>query len=249
MWWKSSPRSGADEGGVVMDLDLTLYVVLDPHLMGGRSLLDVARAALRGGATVLQFRDKDASTGELVAAAEALAALAHAAGARFIMNDHVGIAAAVGGGVHLGPDDLAVSAARALLGPDALIGFSAGTPAEARDAEWAGADYLGTGAVYGTSSKADAGTPIGVDGLERVIHVTRLPVVAIGGIAPGRAAPCIAAGAAGVAVITAVTLAADVEDATRALRHEVEAARGGRRAEGGARRAARARSRACPRRR
>jgi len=96
-----------------MDLDLTLYVVLDPHLMGGRSLLDVARAALRGGATVLQFRDKDASTGELVAAAEALAALARAAGARFIMNDHVGIAAAVGGGVHLGPDDLAVSAARA----------------------------------------------------------------------------------------------------------------------------------------
>ncbi len=128
---------------------------------------------------------------------------------------------------------------RALLGPDALIGFSAGTPAEARDAEWAGADYLGTGAAYGTSSKADAGTPIGVDGLERVIHVTRLPVVAIGGIAPGRAAPCIAAGAAGVAVITAVTLAADVEDAARPMR------RGG----GGARRAARARSRACPQRR
>jgi len=210
-----------------MDCDLTLYVVLDPRLTGGRALLDVARAALRGGATVLQLRDKEASPGELVVVAEALAALARAAGARFIMNDHVDIAAAIGGGVHLGPDDLAVSAARALLGPEALIGFSAGTPAEARDAERAGADYLGTGAVYGTSSKADAGAPIGVDGLGRVIHATRVPVVAIGGVAPGRAAPCIGAGAAGVAVITAVTLAADVEAATRALRHEVEAARGG----------------------
>ncbi len=227
MWWKSSPRSGADEGAGVMDCDLTLYVVLDPHLTGGRALLDVARAALYGGATVLQLRDKRALPRELLATAEALTALTRAAGARFVMNDHADIAAAVGGGVHLGPDDLSITAARALLGPEALIGFSAGAPVEARDAERAGADYLGTGAVYGTSSKVDAGAPIGVDGLARVIHATRVPVVAIGGVTLGRAAPCIAAGTAGVAVITAVTLAADVEAAARALRDEGEAARGG----------------------
>jgi len=214
----------------VADLDLSLYVVLDPRLTAGRPLMDIARAALRGGATVLQLRDKGASTRDLLAAAETLAALAHARGARFVMNDHADIAAAVGGaGVHLGPDDLAVAAARALLGPEALIGFSAGTPAEARDAARAGADYLGTGAVYGTSSKADAGAPIGVDGLERVVRATGVPVVAIGGVAPGRAAPCIRAGAVGVAVITAITLAADVTGAARALRDEVEAARAGRR--------------------
>jgi len=213
----------------VTDLDLSLYVVLDPRLTAGRPLLDVARAALRGGATVLQLRDKGTSTRDLLAAAEALAALAYALGARFVMNDRADIAAAVGGaGVHLGPDDLAVAAARALLGPEALIGFSAGAPAEARDAARAGADYLGTGAVYGTSSKADAGGPIGVDGLERVVRATRAPVVAIGGIVPGRVAPCIVAGAVGVAVITSVTLAADVEGAARTLRDEVEAARAGR---------------------
>ena len=212
------------------DLDLSLYVVLDPRLTAGRPLMDVARAALRGGTTVLQLRDKEASPRELLDFAEALSALAHAAGARFVINDHVDIAAAVSGvGVHLGPDDLAVAAARALLGPEAFIGFSAGTPAEARDAARAGVDYLGTGAVYGTSSKADAGAPIGVDGLECVVRATRVPVVAIGGVAPGRAAPCIVAGAVGVAVITAVTLAADVEGAARALRDEVEAARAGRR--------------------
>jgi len=227
-WWKSSLPLGAAEGAVVSNLDLSLYVVLDPRLMAGRPLLDVARAALRGGATVLQLRDKEAAAPDLVAAAEALAALAHALGARFVINDHVDIAAVVDGtGVHLGPDDQAVTAARALLGPEALIGFSAGTPAEARDAARAGADYLGTGAVYATSSKADAGAPIGVDGLERVVRATGVPVVAIGGVTPGRAAPCIRAGAAGVAVITAVTLAPHVEDAARALRDEVETARSG----------------------
>ncbi|MCA1598832.1 MAG: thiamine phosphate synthase, partial [Chloroflexi bacterium] len=209
------------------NLDLSLYVVLDPRLMAGRPLLDVARAALRGGATVLQLRDKEAAAPALVAAAEALAALAQALGARFVINDHVDIAAVVGGaGVHLGPDDQAVAVARALLGPEALIGFSAGTPAEARDAARAGVDYLGTGAVYATSSKADAGAPIGVDGLERVVRATGVPVVAIGGVTLGRAAPCIRAGAAGVAVLRAVGVAADPGRAVAALNARITGDRG-----------------------
>src|SRR5437588_9315343 len=210
----------------MMTLDLSLYVVVDPHLTGGRDPIAVARAALLGGATMLQLRDKSASTRVLLATARDLVALAHKRGARLIVNDRVDVALAAGAdGVHLGPDDLPVTAARAIMGPRALMGFSAGTPEEARDAEVAGADYVGTGAIYATSSKPDAGAAIGVEGLVAVLRATRLPVVAIGGIRHGRAAPCIAAGAAGVAVITAVTRAADVEGAARALRDEVEGAR------------------------
>jgi thiamine-phosphate diphosphorylase len=175
---------------------------------------------------MLQLRDKCASTRVLLATARELVALAHKRGTRLIVNDRVDVALAAGAdGVHLGPDDLPVTAARSIMGPRALIGFSAGTPEEARDAEKSGADYLGTGAIYATSSKPDAGAAIGVDGLVAVCRAIRLPVVAIGGIGQGRAAPCIAAGAAGVAVITAVTQAADVERAARALRDEVDAAR------------------------
>jgi thiamine-phosphate diphosphorylase len=215
----------------MITFDLSLYVIVDPRFTGGRDPIAVARAALLGGATVLQLRDKSASTRVLLATARELVALAHKRGARLIVNDRVDVALAAGAdGVHLGPDDLPVSAARGIMGPRALIGFSAGTPDEARDAEAAGADYLGTGAIYATSSKPDAGAPIGVAGLVAVCRATRLPVVAIGGIGQGRAAPCIAAGAAGVAVITAVTQAADVERAARALRDEVDAARRAERA-------------------
>ena len=212
-------------------LDLSLYVIVDPQFTGGRDPIAVAQAALLGGATMLQLRDKSASTRVLLATARELVALAHSRGARLIVNDRVDVALAAGAdGVHLGPDDLPVTAARSIMGPRALIGFSAGTPDEARDAEKSGADYLGTGAIYATSSKADAGPAIGVAGLVAVCRATRLPVVAIGGIGQGGAAPCIAAGAAGVAVITAVTQAADVERAARALRDEVDAARRAERA-------------------
>lgn len=206
-----------------MAFDPALYVVLDPRLTAGRPPLDVVRAALAGGAAAVQWRDKDASTRELLLMARGLAALTCAAGALFIVNDRVDVALAAGAdGVHLGPDDLPVEVARALLGPRALIGFSAGTPEEARAAEAAGADYLGTGAVYGTLSKGDAGAAIGLAGLAAVCAATRLPVVAIGGVGLRRAAPCVEAGAVGVAVITAVTAAPDVEGAARALRAEVD---------------------------
>jgi thiamine-phosphate diphosphorylase len=215
----------------MMTVDQSLYVIVDPQFTGGRDPIAVARAALLGGATMLQLRDKSASTRVLLATAWELVALAHKRGAPLIVNDRVDVALAAGAdGVHLGPDDLPVTAARSIMGPRALIGFSAGTPDEARDAEQSGADYLGTGAIYATSSKADAGPAIGVAGLVAVCRATRLPVVAIGGIGQGPAAPCIAAGAAGVAVITAVTQAADVERAARALRDEVDAARRAERA-------------------
>src|SRR5947208_9711024 len=127
----------------MMTLDLSLYVIVDPQFTGGREVMAVARAALLGGATMLQLRDKSASTRVLLATARELVALAHSRGARLIVNDRVDVALAAGAdGVHLGPDALPVTAARAIMGPRALIGFSAGTPAEAEEAGKSRADYL-----------------------------------------------------------------------------------------------------------
>ncbi len=144
---------------------------------------------------------------------------------RLVVNDRVDVALAGGAdGVHLGQDDLPAAAARALLGPDPLLGVSAATAEEAAAAERDGADYLGVGAIYATSTKADAGAPVGLARIGAVRRASALPIVAIGGITLDNAAATIRAGAAGVAVITAVTLADDMVAATRRLRDSVDAA-------------------------
>ncbi|MFN8485496.1 MAG: thiamine phosphate synthase [Anaerolineae bacterium] len=210
--------------------DWALTVITDAALSQGRSDLDIARAAIAGGATVVQLRQKHGSTREMALLGHALRRLTREAGVTFIVNDRLDVALAVDAdGVHVGQDDLPADAARALLGPGRLLGVSAATPDEARAAHAAGADYLGVGAVYATGSKADAGAPIGLDGLALVAQSTPLPVVAIGGIGPGRAAPCIAHGAAGVAVISAIVSQDDPQAAARRLRAEIDAARVGKR--------------------
>jgi thiamine-phosphate pyrophosphorylase len=209
-------------------LDLRVYVLLDPEHAGGRPLADIARAAIDGGATILQMRAKHASNREFLAMTEAVLAVARPAGIPVLVNDRVDVALAAGAdGVHVGADDIAVVAARAMLGPDAWIGYSAATPEAARQGLRDGADYLGAGDVFGTASKADAGAPIGLDGLEAVVRATELPVVAIGAVNLGNAADCIRAGAAGVAVISAVLGAADVEAAVRGLRAIIDGAETG----------------------
>lgn len=194
----------------------------------GRSHLEIADAAIRGGATAVQLRMKDAPARAVAEAARAIAARCRAAGVTFIVNDRVDVAlAADAGGVHVGPDDLPAEAARALLGPAPLLGVSAATVGEAAAAARAGADYLGVGAVYATATKADAGDAVGLARIREVASSCDLPVVGIGGITIENAAAVIRAGAAGVAVITAVTMAEDMVDATRRLRQEVDRARGG----------------------
>lgn len=213
---------------LAMKMNWALYVITDPKLSRGRSHLEVARAAIRGGATVIQLRDKEATTRELVETGQRLRALTREMDVTFIVNDRVDVALAVeADGVHLGVDDMPVPIARRLMGPEAIIGFSPETVEQARQAEADGADYLGVGAVFGTGTKPDAGPPIGLEGLREMVQAVSIPVVAIGGITADNAARCIRAGAAGVAVISAVIVAEDIEAAARRLRERIEEARRG----------------------
>jgi thiamine-phosphate pyrophosphorylase len=197
---------------------LRLLVVTDPKASGGRPLLAVVEAALRGGAGSVQLRDKVAGTGTLLPLARGLRERCHAHGALFFVNDRVDLALAAGAdGVHIGQDDLPLEAVRRLVPEGFLVGVSAETPELARSAQAGGADYVGAGPVWPTDSKTDAGAAIGVEGVARVVAATSLPVVAIGGITPERAPGLWGAGAAGVAVIRAILAAPDPEEAARSL--------------------------------
>ncbi|MDR5709521.1 MAG: thiamine phosphate synthase [Armatimonadota bacterium] len=207
-----------------MPLDLRLYVITDATRWS-RTHEEVAAAALQGGATVLQFREKRATTRALYETARRLQELCRACGVPFIVNDRLDIALAVDAdGVHLGSEDLPVAVARRILGPHRIVGASAGSVEEALRAEEEGASYLGVGSVYVTGTKPDAGAPIGPDGLVKIVRAVRIPVVGIGGITLDRVPEVIQAGAAGVAVISAVAAAADMVEATRALRRAVDEA-------------------------
>jgi thiamine-phosphate pyrophosphorylase len=206
-----------------MSLDLTLYVITDRRLASGRSHEEVAREAIAGGATVIQLRDKEASTKELVEIGRRLRRLTAERGVTFIVNDRVDVALAVNAdGVHLGQEDMPAALARQLMGPAKVIGVSASTVEEAKRAEKDGANYLGVGPVYATVTKPDAGEPIGVEGLAEILRAVSIPVVAIGGIKEGNVEEVIAAGADGVAVVSAVVAAQDIEAAARRLRRKIK---------------------------
>ena len=186
---------------------------------------DVARAALEGGATLIQLRDKTLPARALWQVALELRRLTRDRGAAFVVNDRLDIAlAAEADGVHLGATDVPISVARRLLGPKAVIGASAANAEEARAAEAEGASYLGVGPVFTTSSKPDAGAAIGTAPLREISDAVSLPVLAIGGINCENVAAALTAGADGVAVISAVADADDMVAAARALRRLVQSA-------------------------
>lgn len=197
---------------------LRLIVVTDPDCGAGRNVVDVVRAALRGGAPAIQLRMKDAPAREMAALARTLLAETRATGALLFINDRVDVALAMGAdGAHVGQDDLPAAAARRIVPPGFLLGVSAETAEVAAQAEADGADYVGVGPVYTTGSKADAGDAVGMGRITEVASAVRIPVVGIGGIAIGNAPAVMRAGAAGVAVIGAVMRANDPEAAVRAL--------------------------------
>lgn len=201
---------------------LRRYLVTDARAGSVEPLVAICAAALDGGITTVQLRAKDWTDRQLLDAAAALRTLCRDAGALLIVNDRIDIAlAADADGVHLGVDDLPVAAARRILGPEALIGYSPETDDDRERAERDGADYLGVGPVYGTTTKDDAGSAIGVDGIRRVVTATTLPVVGIGGVAIDTASAVIEAGAVGVAVVGAVFFADDPRDAATRLAEAV----------------------------
>ncbi|HXF57028.1 MAG TPA: thiamine phosphate synthase [Actinomycetota bacterium] len=193
-------------------------------LVPGRGHLDVARAAVAGGATAVQLRAKELGPGELLPMAGGLRELCRPRGVLAVVNDEVEVAVESGvDGVHVGRDrDL--RAVRRLLGRGLVLGASVGSPEEVRAAEEAGADYLGV-TVWATATKPEA-EPVGLEGLRAVARATRLPVVGIGGVTAANAHLVLAAGAAGVAVVSAVGAAPDPVAATRELAAAVEQALG-----------------------
>lgn len=196
---------------------LRLIVVTDADC-GGRDLVDVVRAALRGGAPAIQLRMKDGAARDMVQMAQTLLAETRPAGALLFVNDRVDVAVIAGAdGAHVGQDDLPVCAARRVSPPGFLLGVSAESVELALQAQAEGADYVGVGPVYATGSKADAGEPIGLQRIAEVAAAVRIPVVGIGGIAVGNARAVVESGAAGVAVISAVVRADDPESTTREL--------------------------------
>jgi thiamine-phosphate pyrophosphorylase len=201
---------------------LTLHVLTDRGLSPGRDTLTVAAAALDGGATVIQLRDKTASTRLLIEEAVALRALTRERGALLIVNDRIDVALAVDAdGAHVGQDDMPAALARQLLGPERILGVSAGNLEEAAEAVLAGADYLGVGPIYATASKADAGQPQGTELLSQLAAWHSLPLIAIGGISTRNTSEVIRAGATGIAVISAVVSAPDITAATHELQQIV----------------------------
>jgi len=204
---------------------LALHVLTAHEWSHGRDTLSVAAAALEGGATVIQLRDKQASTRHLVAEGLLLRRLTREHGALLMVNDRIDVALAVDAdGVHLGQDDdMPVQIARKLLGPERILGISAGNPTEAAAAIAANADYISVGAIYATRAKSDAGAPIGTQFLSELAARTELPLIAIGGITAQNVAQVIQAGAIGVAVITAVVSADDIAAATRKILHVLRA--------------------------
>jgi thiamine-phosphate pyrophosphorylase len=200
-----------------------LYAILDSQKLGKRGHLEVAEKLIRGGARAIQLRHKLDDKSELLVIAQKLKELCSENGVLFIVNDYLDIALAVGAdGLHLGQEDLPVKEARRLLPIDMIVGVSVNTVKQAKAAEGGGADYIGVGSMYSTSSKETARV-VGPERLREVRGAVSVPLVAIGGIDKDNAGEVAAAGADGVAVISAILGAKSIEEASRQLIKAFEA--------------------------
>jgi thiamine-phosphate pyrophosphorylase len=210
--------------------DYSLYLVTDRELAKGRPLAEIVGEAVAGGVTCVQLREKRCDTRLFIDQARQLLALLQPAGIPLIINDRVDVALAAGAdGVHLGQQDMAIADARKLAGKQLIIGISAESLADAIRAEAEGADYIGISPVFHTATKTDAAPPLGLEGVRRIRAAVALPLVGIGGICCDNAGSVIAAGADGVAVVSAIVAAGCPRSAARNLRERVDQGRGGRR--------------------
>jgi thiamine-phosphate pyrophosphorylase len=214
-----------------MKLDISLYVLADPAVARGKPLDALAAAAAKGGATLVQLRDKLGATRQLIDGALAIKQALRGFGVPLIVNDRADVMLAAGAdGIHVGRDDLDPGTARRLLGPRAIIGVSIKNESDISKLPVGAVDYACIGGVFATGSKDNPDPPIGLDGLRHLCKLLRarapqLPVGAIAGINEENATAVIGAGAEGIAVISAVIAADDAEAAARRLRTLVDAAR------------------------
>ena len=199
-------------------LSSRLLVVTDRHQTKGRPLVPLLQQALTAGTSAVQLRERDLSARELVTLAREVQAVTASFKSQFLINDRVDVALALEGvGVHLRSNSLPLPVARQMLGAQRLLGISVHAVEEAVQAEAAGADYIVLGPIYETPSKQTFGPPLGIHTLEKACTLVRIPIIGIGGVTAARAREMRRAGAFGVAVITAILGADDVESATREL--------------------------------
>ena len=202
--------------------DYSLYLVTDRRLSLGRSTVEVVAAAVSGGVTCVQLREKHCSTREFLEEARRVRELLVGTGVPLIINDRLDVALAVAAdGVHLGQNDLPVADARRLVGERLVIGVSAESVADAIRAEAEGADYIGVSPVFTTPTKMDTAPPLGLEGLREIRRAVRLPLVAIGSIRHDNAAEVLRAGADGLAVVSAIVSAPCPRTAAAALRQQI----------------------------
>ena len=200
-----------------------LYVIVDRAAAGTRDLAELADAAIRGGADVIQVRDKTASTRQLLDEASRVRVVTRNAGIPLIINDRADVAHAAGAdGVHLGQDDLSIVAARAILGPNRIIGRSTHSLEQAISAELDGADYLGVGPIFSTPTKPDSPS-VGLDLIRQVALRVQIPFLCIGGIDATNLQQILSTSAERIAVVRAVCASADPQEAAAALKHQLTA--------------------------
>ena len=208
------------------NIDYSLYLVTDRGLARGRSTLDIVKAAVSGGVTCVQLREKDCSTLEFIEQALAIKNFLEEREVSLVINDRLDVALAVAAdGVHLGQSDMPLEMARKIAGPSMLIGISAESVQDAVEAEKGGADYLGVSPIYATPTKTDTVPPLGLEGLREIRKRVEIPLVGIGGLNKSNAAEVIRNGADGVAVVSAIVAADDPGTAAMNLKQIIDEAR------------------------
>lgn len=203
--------------------DPSLYFVTDPLLCSRNGLAETVLAAIRGGATLIQLRDKTSPDEAFIAVGKALKQALAKTGVPLIVNDRIETVDAIGAdGLHIGQSDISPREARSRLGPEPLLGLSIETLAQALQVEWSLIDYVGAGPVSPTPTKADHAAPVGFDGLRAIVKTCPVPVVAIGGLGLSDVKEILRTGAAGLAVVSAIAGVDDPEAAARALRQAID---------------------------
>ena len=202
--------------------DLSVYLVLDPGLCQSLSMVHTVRLAVEGGVTMVQLRDKNASTAQMIETGKALKAVLAESRIPLIVNDDVEAAIAIGAdGIHLGQSDMGAAMARRRVGEGMIVGVSVETEELAQRVDPSLVDYVGIGPVFATPTKPDHKQPIGFDGLARIVAAASVPAVAIGGLKAEHAGKALAAGAHGIAVVSAICGQPNPREAARRIADEI----------------------------